>query len=207
VVSSNGPPTPIEITPRTLELLELRTAADAILYRETLTRRGMSEQQGRRLAESAFAQQLVRLGHLLGGGAATSSDRQPQLLEPPAAAIETIATAVPDGEPVIVVEDQQWGLGRSIGARRVIPFLERDGEYWGPPADSATALRELTRLRGLGVRFIAFGRPSFWWLDHYVELKHQLESGAACLARSEDIIVFDIDDGTGSRPTTTRPPP
>ena len=37
-----------------------------------------------------------------------------------------------------------------MDGRRALPFLEVNGEYGGAPADDATAIRELERLRAAG---------------------------------------------------------
>ena len=62
-------------------------------------------------------------------------------------AAEAIKAVVPPGESFILVDDQQWsdpgGRGDVISGRRAIPFLERDGRYWGPPPDDAVAINEL----------------------------------------------------------------
>jgi hypothetical protein len=182
------------VSAEALDLVEQRTAADRIVYDHALCRAGIQRDERERLTESAFARQLVKFGDLLGSRATMVVDLQAELsVKRAAAAIQTIATVVPDDEPIIVVDDQQWGLDSSVDGHRVIPFLERHGEYWGLPPDSATAVRELERLRSSGVRFIAFGRPSFWWLDHYVAFKERLQATAACLARGEDIIIFDLN--------------
>jgi hypothetical protein len=183
------------VSAQTLDLLEQRTAADRIVYDHALDRAGVRGHQRERLAESSFAQQLVRLGDLLGTRAAMVSDLYEQLWAPRVlAATASIRTAVPPGQAVIVVDQQEWGVGEAIDGRRVIPFIERDGEYWGPPTDSATAVRELERLRQSGIGFIAFGWPAFWWLEYYPGLHERLQSTANCLSRSDEVIVFDLRD-------------
>ena len=53
---------------------------------------------------------------------------------------------------------------RRVG-RHAIPFLEHDGEYWGPPPDDEAAIAELERLRTeKGVAFIVFPWTASWWL-------------------------------------------
>src|SRR5262249_55270180 len=59
---------------------------------------------------------------------------------------EELAGLLPAGTPFILVDENQFG-DDFAGDRRPVPFLERDGEYWGPPPDDATALREFERLR------------------------------------------------------------
>jgi hypothetical protein len=57
--------------------------------------------------------------------------------------------------------------------------LAPDGAYAGfHPADGRQALEHLDALRRVGADYIAFPAPSFWWLDHYDELREFLENEA-----------------------------
>ncbi len=106
--------------------------------------------------------------------------------------------AAEDIESLISTEDifilvDEGTFNPEIFARwRTIPFLERDGKYWGPPADEATAIGELERLRRSGANFIVFGWPTFWWLDHYVEFHRYLRSLFCCVKDNDRVIVFDM---------------
>jgi len=62
----------------------------------------------------------------------------------------------PRGSAFILVNDDQWGNEQDFVDRRVIPFLEHEGRYWGPPENDATALSELERLRRRA--------PAMWFL-------------------------------------------
>jgi hypothetical protein len=106
-------------------------------------------------------------------------------------ATQDIATLIPPEDPFIFVDHDM--LRHIIAAGRpVFPFLERDGQYWGPPPDGQTAVRELTRLRQSGAKFVVFAWPAFWWLDHYAELSHHLHSEFRCLLQNERLMVFDL---------------
>ncbi len=74
----------------------------------------------------------------------------------------------------------------------VLPFIEHDGEYWGPPASDEQAIVELTRLRDAGASFLAIVSSSFWWLDHYRQFNDYLESTFHCDVRDDDLVVFDM---------------
>ena len=56
---------------------------------------------------------------------------------------------IPPGDTFILVDHEVFRDELAIG-RRAMPFLERDGEYWGPPPDDLTAIQELERLRRSG---------------------------------------------------------
>src|SRR5204863_4373181 len=80
--------------------------------------------------------------------------------------VREIAALIPAGESFILADHGAWsGPGEPVAGRRRIPFLERDGKYFGPPADAATALREFERLRAGGAGFMVFAGPAFWWRD------------------------------------------
>jgi len=53
--------------------------------------------------------------------------------------VQEIVGLVPPEESVIVVDHEVFR--RELVGRRAVPFLERDVEYWGPPADDATGIR------------------------------------------------------------------
>ena len=97
---------------------------------------------------------------------------------------------IPVGTPFILVDDEQ--LRGSLPHRRAIPFLERNGEYWGPPPDDATAIRELGRLRKSGARYLAIIWPSFWWLDHYAGFREHIRSRHPMVRDDKAVKVFDL---------------
>lgn len=106
-------------------------------------------------------------------------------------ALQEIGALIAPGETIILVEEAQWGT-KCLPGRHVLPFLERNGEYWGPPPDDETAVSELQRLHQAGANFIAFGWPAFWWLDYYKEFHQYLRSSFRCLVDNERVLVFDL---------------
>jgi hypothetical protein len=109
-----------------------------------------------------------------------------------AAAREDLARVVPPGERVILVDEDQWGAEASDPVRPHVPFLEREGLYWGPPPDAETAVREMERLRAAGASFMAFGWPAFWWLDHYAALAEHLVANYRRVLENDRLVVFDL---------------
>lgn len=73
----------------------------------------------------------------------------------------------PNGETVIVIDHD--GLRNYLaGSRRGMPFVERDGRYWGLPEDDAEAVRELERQRKEApAQFLALATSSLWFLDRF----------------------------------------
>ena len=108
-----------------------------------------------------------------------------------ARAIDAISSLPLADGPVILVDDGAWGQGQ-IDRRARLPFLERDGHYWGQPADDATAISELERLRACGATGLAFVWSTFWWLDHYRGLAEHVRRNFDCLVENEVILAFDL---------------
>jgi glycosyltransferase involved in cell wall biosynthesis len=106
-------------------------------------------------------------------------------------AIDAISSLPLADGPVILVDDGAWGQGQ-IDRRARLPFLERDGHYWGQPTDDATAISELERLRARGATGLAFVWSTFWWLDHYRGLADYVRMNFDCVMESEDILAFDL---------------
>lgn len=103
-----------------------------------------------------------------------------------------VARTIPEGETFILVDEQGFG-GDFARGRRALPFTEREGAYWGAPPDGETAVRELERMRReRGASFIAFGWPSFWWLEHYGELAAHLRARYDCVLENRRLVVFDL---------------
>jgi hypothetical protein len=67
---------------------------------------------------------------------------------------------IPSGNSFILVDDSKWYSG-VVDGWHMIPFLERDGRYWGHPSDDETAIQELERLRRSGANFIVFAWLAF----------------------------------------------
>jgi hypothetical protein len=103
---------------------------------------------------------------------------------------EAILRFVPPEQRFILIDDEQ--LRHSLPHGRAIPFLEKAGQYWGPPPDDATAIRELERLRGEGATLVAFVSNSFWWLDHYAEFARHLRAKYPCVREDELLVAFDL---------------
>src|SRR5262249_463481 len=112
------------------------------------------------------------------------------------AAAGELAALVAPGESFLFVDQDEcgdrWGGSDLIDGRRSIPFLEREGRYWGPPPDDETAVRELERHRQAGVGVIAFAWPAFWWLEFYSGFHRHLRDGFRCLTQNDRLVIFDL---------------
>jgi SAM-dependent methyltransferase len=105
--------------------------------------------------------------------------------------VQDIADLVRPGDSFILVDGGELE-NMVAGGRRALPFLERDGQYWGNPPDDRTAIRELERLRRSGARFLVFAWPAFWWLDHYTGFHRHLRAKFPCSLRNDRLVAFDL---------------
>ncbi len=110
--------------------------------------------------------------------------------------LQDITTLIPPGKIFILVDEDQLGFSETISSLRRLPFLERDGQYWGAPPNDQIAIRELERMRQSGASFIVLAWTAFWWLDYYVEFIHYLRSNFPCVLENERLIVFNLKDQT-----------
>jgi len=107
-------------------------------------------------------------------------------------AVDDIAQVVPPDEMLILVDETKWGVGPLIAGRRIVPFTEHEGQYWGPPTDDEAAVGEVERLHRSGADFMVFGWPAFWWLDYYTGLRHHLWSNYRCILENARLVAFDL---------------
>jgi hypothetical protein len=114
-------------------------------------------------------------------------------------AMEAVKRVIPVGATYLLVDEDQWGERRGGGDvlsdRRSIPFLERQGQYNGPPPDDATAISEFERLRAAGAQFAVIAWPAFWWLEHYADFAVHLRNRYPILTATADFVVFDLRAG------------
>ncbi len=104
---------------------------------------------------------------------------------------QDIASLIRPGEAFILVDELQLATRLGV-ARRALPFLERDGQYWGRPADDTAAIHELERMRQAGARMMIFTWPAFWWLEAYPGLHTFLRAHFPCPLENERLIAFDL---------------
>jgi hypothetical protein len=105
----------------------------------------------------------------------------------------TIVSLVPRDGSLILVDDGILGIP-TRGDGNVLPFLERDGVYWGAPADDASAISELERMRRAGATRIAFSWPAFWWLEYYKEFTRYLDGRFSCVLNNGHLLVYELTE-------------
>ena len=113
-----------------------------------------------------------------------------------AGSLEDLDSVVGHSTPFVLIDGQQLGLDSTSG-RQVIPFLERDGVYWGAPEDDREAIACLERLRSEGARFLVLAWPSFWWMDHYTAFMEHVRRSYPSRLENHRLLIFEL--GTGVR--------
>lgn len=103
---------------------------------------------------------------------------------------QEIREHIPAGAKFILVDEEQ--IRNASRVERALPFLEKNGEYWGAPGDDDTAIKELERMRQADAQFLVFVPSTFWWLDYYKEFQRHLRSHYSCIRDDERLIVFDL---------------
>lgn len=98
---------------------------------------------------------------------------------------------VPEGHKFLMVENGNWGMDKSVG-RLPLPFLEKDGVFYGAPPDDETGIRELERMRGEGAELLAIGWPAFWWLEYYPKFTAYVRERYPVAADNDDLFAFDL---------------
>jgi len=101
-----------------------------------------------------------------------------------------LITLIPVQTPFILVDEEQ--IRSELPHINAIPFIEKNGQYWGAPENDEAAIQELKRLRKRGAKFIAFTWPAFWWLEHYSGFHRYLRSEFRCTQKDDCLILFDL---------------
>jgi hypothetical protein len=98
-----------------------------------------------------------------------------------------VRRVVPAGAEVAAVTKWDPTLLR-LAARRGRNFPDRQAY----PPDGRTAVAHLDALRGDGVTHLVLPCASFWWLEHYGELRAHLARTARAAWRDDDVAIFEL---------------
>jgi len=107
-------------------------------------------------------------------------------------AVDDLGEVLPAGATFLLVDEETWAAYDAIDGRVPVPFPELAGRYGGRPADDASAIHELERLRSAGGDFLAIAWDCFWWLDHYSGWRRHLASHYSPVLENERLRVFDL---------------
>ncbi len=108
-----------------------------------------------------------------------------------AMALEELAAISKPGDIIVLADNDEFD-SRPLADRQVLPFLEHDGYYWGPPENSEAAIAELQRMRNQGATFFCFAWPTFWWYDYYHGFRDVLRRDFPCVLANSRVIVFEL---------------
>ncbi|MEA5626110.1 glycosyltransferase family 2 protein [Nostoc sp. UHCC 0251] len=103
-----------------------------------------------------------------------------------------LGSLIAQGQNYILVDMDELGHHQLLENCQAIPFLEKEGVYWGPPSGDTVAIKEFERLHREGASCIVFAWPAFWWLDYYAEFVRYLRTKFRCLLENERLVVFDL---------------
>jgi glycosyltransferase involved in cell wall biosynthesis len=108
------------------------------------------------------------------------------------AAVKEAEAVVPRGAAYVLLDDDEWGATSNgvLPDRTVVPFLVRDGLYWGPPGDDEAAVAALEEAHGAGAEIFVFPWFTEWWLDHYLGFGEALRALFPNERRGEHLVSF-----------------
>lgn len=121
---------------------------------------------------------------------ARAADYLPGRMEAQARA--EICELVPSGAAFVLIDSGLWWRGSEFGHRDRRFLLERDGGDWGPPPDTATAMRELDLRRAEGAQLLVVAWPAFWLFEALPGFLEALRSDFACVSESHRLVAFDL---------------
>jgi orotate phosphoribosyltransferase len=123
------------------------------------------------------------------------------------AAVTDFLRVVPPGATAILIDDWQWGVGRTFAGRRILHFIERDGQDLGAPTDDGMAIDEFERARAAGATHAVLGWPSFWWRESYPGFYSHVSGRYACAFENSRMIAFDLRVAAAESLSTKVSPP
>jgi hypothetical protein len=113
-------------------------------------------------------------------------------------AVTDINRIVPEDASLVLVDGSAWDAAGAFGTRRVLPFIQREGIDWGPPADSDTAVAQLQVLLDERVEYLAIAWPCYWWFDEYPQLFQALERHSICRMANEAVAIYKFASSTAA---------
>ena len=151
------------LQPQPLRLTGASTLDQVIHSIGPLTRPGLQDVRSALRASISEIQESIRplSAEEIQAKREAAADWQHHLLE-----LQTIiADIIPQGARVVVADEEQ--LRGSLSRIEGIPFVERDGIYWGPPGSATEAIDEIQKQHQRGVSWLIIAWPMFWILEKY----------------------------------------
>ena len=105
---------------------------------------------------------------------------------------EEIERVIPDGAGYVFIDNNELAANNLVPGRCAVPFVERNGTYWGPPPDERAALVELERQISKGIGYVVLWWTAFWWLTEYFALNKYLHKHASLVIDSDALKIFQL---------------
>jgi hypothetical protein len=105
-------------------------------------------------------------------------------------AVADIIKTVPEQTSFVLIDGGAWNARGAFGRRQVLPFLEHEGEDWGPPLNSDIAIETFQSLQREGLDYFVIGWPDFWWFDEYASFFIHLAQTATCVLKNENVAIY-----------------
>jgi Glycosyl transferase family 2 len=105
---------------------------------------------------------------------------------------EEIERVIPAGAGYILIDNNELASDNLVPGRCAVPFIERNGTYWGPPPDEKAALVEMERLTSKGIVYVVLWWTAFWWLTEYFVLNKYLHEHATRLIENDALKIFQL---------------
>lgn len=105
---------------------------------------------------------------------------------------DELMALLPPGTTYAAVDEDQWGSVQLLPDRRRVPFIEREGQFWGAPENEEQAVRALRRQRDQGLQIILFSASCAWWLQHYPALNEELRTRHRALPSSGRFLAYAL---------------
>ena len=94
-----------------------------------------------------------------------------------------LIAAADNGDPTIFYYGQRKGWH----------FLENNGIYYGDPADSDSAISNLSELQQKGANYLVFSSNTRWWLDLYPEFNEYLRVHSTPVAVTAQFEIYRLN--------------
>jgi pyruvyltransferase len=98
------------------------------------------------------------------------------------------ADIIPNDACVVVADEEQ--LRTALTGIRSIPFLEREGLYWGSPGSAEEAIAQIQREVQRGASWFMIAWPMFWMLEKYPAFADHLRENFECRHDSVAACIF-----------------
>ena len=105
---------------------------------------------------------------------------------------DAVIPYIADGGTIVFFDDCKLTANDWIINHNPIPFMGRNGKYWGYPADAAAAIKELKKVYSIGATHLVLVWTTFWWLDYYKEWYKYLCTNFSCVLENERLIIFNL---------------